>query len=183
MVVPDLAKPIQQIFDSPDLVQTVASSVATTIMQFTHTSVKPGTPAVISQRPEREDTVAGAVIRFDGTPFSFVLYLGLPRKRLFQFYANVFNQSLANPADGQDIVGEILNVSFGDIDPRLKAKGFKLKSSFPISFSGASLNNLKSKLPQEYIEIPFDEGENKFFLEIIESSSIKFDWKYTVVKR
>ncbi len=180
---PDLAKPIELIFNSPDLVQTVASSVAATITEFTHTNVKPGTPTVVSQRPEREEIAAGAVIRFDGTPFSMVLYLSLSRKRLFQFYANVFNQSLANPADGQDIVGEILNVAFGDIDPRLKAKGFKLKSSFPISFSGASLNNLKSKLPQDYIEISFDEGENKFFLEILEASSLKFDWKYTVVKR
>ena len=180
---PDLAKPIELIFNSPELVQTVTSSVAGTITQFTHTTVKPGAPKVISQRPEREDVAAGAVIRFEGTPFSFVLYLGLTRKRLFQFYSNVFNQSLANPADGQDIVGEILNVAFGDVDPRLKTKGFKLKSSFPISFSGASLNNLKSKLPQDYIEIPFDEGENQFFLEILEANSLKFDWKYTVVKR
>jgi hypothetical protein len=172
-----------QLLKEKETLQIITQSVANTISSFNHVSVVVDNPVLVPKLVPPKDSFAAGAIRFESQTFSVEIFLCFPKEILLQLYENTFRQPLATAAEAQALVAEILNVSFGTIDPMLRGKGHKMRSSFPHGFTGPNLETFKSQLPQQAIEVPLSIGDKKFSMHIFAPSSVSCTWAYTPVKR
>lgn len=163
-----------------ELVQIVVNSIANTISSFNHVPVVAGSAEIVPNLDSLKTSVAAAVIRHEGPTLAFELFLSFPKELLYQLFENTFNQVPTSPAEAQDMVGEILNMAFGTIDPMMTGKGHKMRSSFPQSFSGPKLESIKSQLPKRAIEVPLMIQNKKLHLLILAPGTLLFKWGYTI---
>ena len=162
----------------PELIGILVDALVATISNFTQVVVTAG-PASLRVKREGHKFAAASVIRFQGASLSMELVLALPKPLLLRMASQVFKQDVGEVSVAQDLVGELLNISFGTIDPMMAGRGHKLKSSFPQNFSGGRLTSLFTELPQERIYIPLAAGSEEFALEILAPGALGIKWAYT----
>ena len=165
----------------PELLKVITDSLSSTIANFTQVRAVAGPMQPKSERVAFKCD-AGAAIRFEGPRVSMELLIVFPQDLIFQLCEIFFQTISADLLAAQDLAGEILNISFGTIDPTLSGKGIKLKSSFPHKFSGAPLQELLKKVSEKTLFVPYTAAGKSFYLEIHKADTLPLDWKYTPKK-
>lgn len=173
-----MSEVLQRLAMQKDVLDVISSSIAATLSQYIQlpTSVL---NVQIGSLPKFKPAVAGA-IRYESSTFAIELlltfphdFLGIPDKGFV----------MDSPADlttkAQDLAGEVLNVAFGNIDPSLRVKGLKLRSSFPKTFSGSNLAMLIQGISEDVLAIDLKAGDRSFSLFILKSGSLKQSWSFT----
>jgi len=170
---------LKSLSQKPELIQIIAGTLASTISSFTRVPTTAGESQLLLEQNDLRDWAAAGVIRFQGPALSLEIVLGIPKDLLFSMASNAFQQDITDLATAQEIAGEILNISFGTIDPMMRGKSIHMKSSFPLNFSSVRLNALVMELPHEAISIPLVAAGKNMTLLILASGSLQQKWGYT----
>ncbi len=170
----------ESLLAKPEQAQTIADSLLKTLAGFTDLPFKSTAPTLekTANAPQAE---AAAVIRLDGPKLSLELLLCFRGEFLLQLYENATQQQ-GTLAEAGDVAGEILNVAFGFMDGVFAAQGFKMRSSFPLNFTGAKLASLLATLPAPNLQILFKAADQEIVLKILSPGSLNCKWNYTPVK-
>ncbi|RYZ82392.1 MAG: hypothetical protein EOP06_21750 [Proteobacteria bacterium] len=110
---------------------------------------------------------------------SIEIFLGLSHS-LCQLSANNASLGFGEEPEFKDLAGEILNVTFGNFDPRMRAHGQKWKSSFAQPISATAKLNLAPASAATVFS--FRVAGQTLELIVFKSGTFKFPWKYTPVK-
>jgi CheY-specific phosphatase CheX len=169
---------LEKFLAKPALTAIIVDTLVATITSFTQVAATAEAPRLQTQR-EKRSFGAAAIIRLQGATLSLELFLGMPKDLTLEMAGTVFKQIITDLSVAQDLIGELLNIAFGTIDPMMAGQGIKMKSSFPQNFSGARLEALLTELPQECIVVPFKARAEDFLLEIYAPGSLSKKWTYT----
>lgn len=171
---------ISDLLGQRKLLKTVVSGLTETITNYTQCPADPGKPFI--RHATKEDSPAvGGLIRFEGESLSMVLFLGLSKDLFLALYNNMFQMEIEDvSAENADIAGEILNISFGIMDPKFREMGFQLKSSLPKIYFKDSLQEVMKSLGQEALVIPYTTMGKSFFVEIYAAEVIDIDWQFDI---
>lgn len=167
---------------SPEVLKVIVDSLSGTIASYTQTEVQASPPFLkeIQAGGHSEGGIAVAgTIRFDSATFSIELIFGISKELLDRLHANMFGTPPeAITPEVADLAGEILNIAFGDMDPKLRKLGIELRSSFPINYTQPELGKMLSHIHSQALVIPFQSGGHTFRIEIYAAHSLSQNWKY-----
>lgn len=181
-----MPEPIDDLFKSQEVIDIIGSSVAKTISGYTKIEVV-AQPAVLEKSAlpacDAPAIEVGAAIRFESPVLSVELLLLFAKAIYLPLYTGATELAADALEPGMpDLAGEILNISFGNVDPQMRGAGFRLRSSFPQSFWGRDLELVLKSRPGRCILIPFSALGAQFYLQIFTSGTLKRKWAYTPVK-
>ncbi len=181
---PDSAKDFaEKLLGQTQILEIFKTAFQKTIIEFAHVKAEAGEALMASAFGEQEAFVVG-FIRFQGAPSSYEIVLPLPQDVATEFCQGTFPGEQPSSDLAKDVTSEILNISFGTIDPLMKMQGLRLVSSFPVGLSSSAANAFAKKLNQECVQIPFQTfGKKVFRLRIFSPGSISHKWQYTPIKR
>lgn len=177
----NLAEPNQALLDllaRGALLAVIVDALAETVAKYTQRPTVAGKPQLIQDSTSRDVSVAG-MVRFEGADFSIELFLGLSKELFESLYESLFQHRPTEiTAENHDLAGEILNVSFGLMDPKLRSQNLKLRASLPVIYSKERLTLALGRITQPAIEIPFQNGTNEFVIKLYSANGLNEKWTF-----
>lgn len=158
----------------------IVDAVTRTLETFTNTKLTRSATAP-GETPSG-DIAAASVIRYEGHAGAYELFLAFPLPALQLLAQNTLGSSGDDTGLSADLVGEVLNIAFGHIDPQLAGRGMKLRSSFPHNFTAKKLSDLRATLPPTALRTDFKAFGNDFSLCLFEGGAIRAPWAYSAKK-
>lgn len=169
---------LQQLLEQKSIIKIMIPALTETISKYTQV------PAV-AEKPQLKiaDSEAplgvGGFICFEGQDLKLVLFLGFSKELFLMLYNNMFQGGEEEiTKENCDLAGEILNIAFGIMDPKLRENGIKLRSSLPIIYAQDELSQVLKQINAESIAIPYVVGGKKFFVEIFSGESVEQKWHF-----
>jgi len=169
------------LLEQKEMLKIIVTSMSDTISRFTGTPVIAGKPFLKDKCDIKNIAVAG-LIRFNSDAMAVELFLGFSNELFVNLYEKIFQMNLDGISEeNQDLAGEILNVAFGDMDPKFRKLGFNLKSSFPEVYSQVKLAAALKSDDIRAVVIPYTSGGKTFNVEVYSAGSLQVQWKYDKV--
>ena len=171
---------LRQLLEKKDLLKIIVEAIAETIGKFSQSEVQSGRPFFKEPTDIGQVAVAG-LIRFESKQLGVELFLGFSK----DFFLNLYEAMFHMPADSinsenHDIAGEILNIAFGIMDPKLTELGYRFRSSFPRIYSGDELETTLKKIKAQAVVVPYTSEGRNFVIELYNANALEETWKFDV---